>query len=71
MGAVEPATLPSVKTIEQYDFAFASGTPRTDPGVAALTFIERAENVVLLGPSRVGKSYLAQALAYRAVMGGH
>src|SRR5204863_446313 len=33
-------------------------------------FIERAENIVFLGPSGVGKSHLAQALAYRAVMAG-
>ena len=30
----------------------------------------RAENIVLLGPSGVGKTHLAQALAYRAVMAG-
>lgn len=65
------ATLPSVKTLEQYDFNFASGTPRQQvQELASLAFIERAENIVLLGPSGVGKSHLAIALAYRAVMSG-
>lgn len=65
------ATLPSVKTLEQYDFAFARGAPRAQlQELAALTFIERAENIVLLGPSGVGKTHLAIALAYRAVMAG-
>lgn len=65
------ATLPSIKTIEQYDFAFASGAPRAQiQELAALSFIDRAENIVFLGPSGVGKSHLAQALAYRAVMAG-
>lgn len=65
------ATLPMIKTLEQFDFAFASGAPRAQiQELAALTFIERAENIVLLGPSGVGKSHLASALAYRAVMAG-
>lgn len=65
------ATLPGIKTLEQYDFGFAAGAPRAQiQELAALTFVERTENVVLLGPSGVGKTHLAQALAYRAVMAG-
>src|SRR5215210_5809162 len=65
------ATLPSVKTLEQYDFGFASGAPRLQiQELAALSFIERTENVVLLGPSGVGKTHIATALAYRAAMAG-
>lgn len=65
------ATLPSVKTLESYDFGFASGAPRVQiQELAALTFVERAENVVLLGPSGVGKSHIATALAYRATQAG-
>ena len=46
------AALPGVKTLEQYDFGFASGAPRAQiQELASLAFIERAENIVLLGPS--------------------
>jgi DNA replication protein DnaC len=65
------ATLPAVKTLESYDFAFASGAPKAQiHELASLSFIERAENVVLLGPSGVGKTHLAVALGHRAVMAG-
>jgi DNA replication protein DnaC len=41
--------------LEQYDFSFATGAPKSlITELANLTFIERAENVVMLGPSGVG-----------------
>ena len=65
------ATLPSIKTLEGYDFAFASGAPRKQiVELGGLAFIERAENVVLLGPSGVGKTHIASALALKATQAG-
>ena len=56
------ATLPAVTTLEGHDFAFASGAPHKQiMDLGALAFIERAENIVLLGPSGVGKTHVAGA----------
>jgi DNA replication protein DnaC len=53
---------PAQKTLECYDFAFATGAPRTQiQELASLSFVERAENIVLLGPSGTGKTHLAIA----------
>ena len=66
------ATLPAIKTLEQIDWAHAGGAPKAQiVELGHLAFIERAENVVLLGPSGVGKTHIALALCYRAVMAGH
>ena len=56
-----------MKTLEGYDFAFASGAPRKQIiELGGRAFIERAENVVFLEPSRVGKTHIASALALKA-----
>lgn len=66
------ATMPAVKTLEQFDWSHAGGAPKAQiTELAHLAFVQRAENVVLLGPSGVGKTHIALALAYRAVMAGH
>lgn len=65
------AGFPAVKTLDQYDFGFASGAPRQQIlELASLAFVERAENVVFLGPSGVGKTHLAIALGYLATQRG-
>ena len=66
------ATMPAVKTLEQFDWKQASGAPKAQIlELAHLAFVERAENVVLLGPSGVGKTHIALALAQRAVAASH
>lgn len=65
------AGLPSIKHFDDYYFRFASGAPRKQlQELTSLAFIERTENIILLGPSGVGKSHLAIALAYKAIMRG-
>ena len=65
------AGFPALKTIDSYDFGFATGAPRAQiTELAGLAFVERAENVVLLGPSGVGKTHLAIGLGYLATQRG-
>src|ERR1700689_2230034 len=66
------AGFPAIKTLDQYDFNFATGAPRKQiMELASLAFVERAENVVFLGPSGVGKTHLAIALGYLATQKGY
>ncbi len=69
---LKQARLPWVKSLEQFDYSFQ---PSVDKKVmrelSGLGFIERAENVVLLGPPGVGKTHLAIALAVKAAEAGH
>ena len=66
------ARLPWVKTLEQFDFTFQPAIDRKlVRELATLAFVERAENLILLGPPGVGKTHLAVALGVKAVEAGH
>jgi DNA replication protein DnaC len=65
------AAFPLVKTLDAFDFAFQPSIDRARVmDLAALTFLQRKENVLLLGPPGVGKTHLAVALAVRACQHG-
>lgn len=66
------ATMPVIKTLEQFDWAHAGGAPKAQIlELGHLAFVGRAENVVMLGPSGVGKTHIALAICQRAVMAGY
>ncbi|ABF86690.1 transposition helper protein, IS21 family, truncated [Myxococcus xanthus DK 1622] len=59
-------------TLEDFDFSFNVSVPRTQVlELGTCTFVERHENVLVVGPAGVGKSHLAQALGQRACRAGH
>ena len=66
------ARFPWVKTLEQFDFDFQPSVDRKlVRELSGLAFVERAHNVVLLGPPGVGKTHLAVAFGVKAVEAGY
>ena len=58
----------SQKTLPHFDFTAAPSVNRTlIQDLATCTFISRHENVLLCGPTGVGKSHLANALGLEAL----
>jgi DNA replication protein DnaC len=69
--AMRSSRLPAVKTLESLEFSFQPSIKREQiESLHELGFIDRKENVVLLGPPGVGKTHLAISLAVAAAQRG-
>ena len=68
---VRRATLNTTKTLEGFDFTFNLTINRQQVlALASGDYIQRKRNVLVCGPTGVGKSHLAQALAHEACRQG-
>ncbi len=68
---ITQAKFPSVKTIEAFDFNHPASIPKQKILAAAeLSFIEKAEGLVFIGPTGVGKTDLANAIGHKAASAG-
>lgn len=69
---LKQARFPWLKTLDQFDFDFQPSIDRRQVReLTGMSFVERAHNVILLGPPGVGKTHLAIALGVKAVEAGH
>ncbi len=66
------AHLPYHKTLGDFDYGFQPSIDRKQVAeLLTLRFVERRENVLLLGPPGVGKTHIAVALALEAISKGY
>jgi DNA replication protein DnaC len=66
------ANFESTKRLEDFEWAFNPKIPKAKlVDLATCNFVEKQENVLLIGPTGVGKSHLGQAIGERACRAGH
>lgn len=64
---IRRANFEHAKTLEDFDFHFNPNVPKARViDLATCSFVEKRQNVLLLGPTGVGKSHIAQSLGHRA-----
>lgn len=70
---VKLSGLPAVKRLEDFDLSWPKGglSSREFEELSSLSFIDRKENVILLGPSGLGKTHIMLALAHKACLSGY
>ncbi len=64
--------IPVHKRLEDFDLSWLKGglTQKKFNELSTLSFIERKENIILLGPSGLGKTHLLLALGHKACLNG-
>lgn len=68
---IKSSGIPCVKTLADFDWSFQPSVPRAEvEELATLRFMDRAENVLLVGSPGVGKSHIATAIGVEAVRAG-
>jgi len=66
------ARLPQNHDLDHYDFNFAAGINRHElKQLRELLWLEQNYNVILMGPSGIGKTYLAAGLIFDAIKNGY
>ena len=69
---IKQARFPVIKTLESFQFQFPKKINKSRIlRLFDLDFIEKKANVLLVGPSGVGKTHLAIALGYKACQAGY
>jgi DNA replication protein DnaC len=69
---IKQASMPEQWTIESFPFKRQSGVAQREiRGFADLDFVPKAENIVFIGPTGVGKTGLAIGLLRKALQNGH
>jgi DNA replication protein DnaC len=65
--------MPSTKRLEDFDRTWLKGgiTPRQFDELSSVAFLGRKENVILMGPSGLGKTHLMLALGHKACLEGY
>ena len=69
---IKQARLPEQWTLESFPFKRQTGVnPKQIRAFAELDFIAKAENIVFIGPTGVGKTGIASGLLLKALQNGH
>ncbi|MDP8232202.1 MAG: IS21-like element helper ATPase IstB [Candidatus Zophobacter franzmannii] len=69
---LKQAHLPSTKTFDEFDYSYQQVITKKQVNEwLSFVWLEQRENIILMGPPGVGKTYVASALSYEAVKAGY